>query len=81
MARRQQTKFVGTVYLRDGDPRVRLDGAMFSHSVRVGDLTAKGASISLIDQPAGFEDLGGSSKRIVQSLGKKVSSSTVLVIG
>ena len=43
MARRQQTKFVGTVYLRDGDPRVRLDGAMFSHSVRVGDLTAKGA--------------------------------------
>lgn len=43
MARRQQTKFVGTVYLRDGEPRVRLDGAMFSHSVRVGDLGAKGA--------------------------------------
>lgn len=43
LSRRQQTKFVGTVYLRDGEPRVRLDGAMFSHSVRVGDLGAKGA--------------------------------------
>ena len=39
----KQEKFVGTVYLRDGEPRVRLDGAMFSHSVRVGDLGAKGA--------------------------------------
>jgi len=37
------SRMVGTLFLRDGQPRVRLDGTTLAHSLRVGDVSAKGA--------------------------------------
>ncbi|MSU78867.1 MAG: ribonuclease R [Gemmataceae bacterium] len=40
---RSTSQFVGTYFTRDGLFYVRIDGTVFSHSVLVGDPTAKGA--------------------------------------
>jgi len=40
---RATSQFVGTFFTRDGEHFVRVDGSVFSHSVLVGDPTAKGA--------------------------------------
>jgi ribonuclease R len=40
---RATSQFVGTYFTRDGQFFVRVDGTVFSHSVIVGDPTAKGA--------------------------------------
>ena len=40
---RATSQFVGTYFTRDGQFFVRVDGTVFSHSVLVGDPTAKGA--------------------------------------
>jgi ribonuclease R len=40
---RATSQFVGTYFTRDGQFFVRVDGTVFSHSVVVGDPTAKGA--------------------------------------
>jgi ribonuclease R len=40
---RASRQFVGTYHERDGQGYVRVDGTVFSHSVAVGDLGAKGA--------------------------------------
>jgi len=40
---RSTRQFVGTYFTRDGNCYVRVDGSVFSHSVLVGDPSAKGA--------------------------------------
>jgi ribonuclease R len=40
---RSTHQFVGTYFERDGEGLVRVDGTVFSHSIRVGDPGAKGA--------------------------------------
>jgi ribonuclease R len=40
---RASSRMVGTLFLRDGQPRVRLDGTTLAHGLRVGDAGAKGA--------------------------------------
>lgn len=40
---RASSRMVGTLFLRDGQARVRVDGTTLAHSLRVGDASAKGA--------------------------------------